>query len=225
MSAQEEQDPIKALEEQLREHDLVSLSRAESKLASARLVDSFRKMSGTERRYQLRRLLVIIVGFSIPLLLTAAAWWLKGAFTFERVDVSKEFVGDFPLQARISSDFNKLPGGPPRLRLAAKPGGAQEWSAVFETTVSGPERLDNVYAEFVTAQVAFALYDTLFAVTTNGGFSWQISVLHDTLSGAPIVIDGVMLDERGGGFLFPPGVKSLDSCWTTEDFGLTWQAP
>ncbi len=219
----EEQDPIRALEEQLREHDLAA--PADNRSATVRLVDSFRKMSNTRRRYQLRRLAVIVFGFSIPLLLTVFAYWLKSAFVIEKVDVSKEFVGDFPIRAQISSEFNQLPGGPPRLRVSSQATSNAEWITVFEVIALKPELLDETYAEFVTAEIAFALYDTLYAITTNGGYSWNISVVHDTLTKEALVIDGVILDERGSGFLFPPGVKSFDSCWTTEDFGHTWHAP
>jgi hypothetical protein len=223
MSTQEEKDPIRELEEQLRTHDLASTARGAG--SSVRLVDSFRKMSKTERRYQLRRLAVVLIGFSIPLALTAGAYWLKSSFEIRQIKVEKEFVGEFPIRARISSEFNTLPGGPPRLRVSAQPVGSEDWTTVFEVTALTAEKLDEVYAEFVTSQVAFALYDTLYAVTTNGGHQWEIITVHDTLSGKALVVDGVILDETGSGFLFPPGVKSLDSCWTTEDFGNTWDAP
>ncbi len=222
MAPQEEKDPIKALEEQLSAHDLASTASGSG--SSVRLVDSFRKMSKTERRYQLRRLAVILVGFGIPLALTAGAYWLKSAFDIQKVEAEKEFVGDFPIRAAISSKFNTLPGGPPRLRVTAQPTQTDSLITVFEVTALTAEKLDEVYAEFVTSQVAFALFDTLYAITTNGGHSWGVVTVSDT-SGATLVIDGVILDEKGNGFLFPLGIKSLDSCWTTEDFGYTWNAP
>ncbi len=223
MANQEELDPARALEEHLRANDLASPSHNKSSVA--RFVDSFRKLGGTKRPYQLRRYFIIVLGFSVPLLVTGGLDSLKGAFIVEPVNVGKEFVGDFPLRAQISSEFNPLPGGAPRLRVSSQPKGGEEWTTVFEVTALEPEKLDEVYAEFVTEQVAFALYDTLFAVTTNGGYSWETTVVHDTLSARALVIDGVILDERGSGFLFPPGVKSFDSCWTTEDFGLSWVGP
>ncbi len=223
MATREEKDPIKALEEQLRANDLASTAKGSG--SSVRLVDSFRKMSKTERRYQLRRLAVIVVGFSIPLVLTAGAYWLKGAFNTQKVEVEKEFVGEFPIRASISSKFNTLPGGPPRLRVTAQPNKSDSLITLFEVTALTAEKLDEVYAEFVTPQVAFALFDTLYAITTNGGHSWGLVTASDTSTGAALVIDGVILDEKGNGFLFPLGIKSLDSCWTTEDFGYTWSAP
>ena len=129
-----------------------------------------------------------------------------------------------------------FPGGPPTLRVSAIPttnsrdvgeatDGQKPTVTVFQAALLEPGGLSDLYAEFVSRQIAFVYLDTLFAVTTNGGHSWQVVTVYEEPGNSAVWIDGLMLDETGHGFLFPEGVDNLDSAWLTEDFGRSWRPP
>ncbi|MFQ5606653.1 MAG: hypothetical protein ACE5GA_01800, partial [Candidatus Zixiibacteriota bacterium] len=155
-------------------------------------------------------------------------------------DTGKLFSGPFEIYVEANSAYSFLPGGSPVLRATCVPatvgsesGATEKRVTILETTLLEPDRLREFYAEYVSRQVAFVFFDTIFAITTNGGHSWETATLHggpgDSAgfggSGLVVHIDGVMIDETGHGFLFASGVENLDSAWVTEDFGITWLPP
>ncbi len=199
------------------------------------MFSQLRNISLTERRYQLRRAGVIGLGFSIVGLGLLALVTLKSLVFDSTGGAAREFSGPFLIQVEAGSELNPFPGGVPTVRVSAvpsaAPGGASDKSeseiTIFETTLLEPDRISELYAEFVSKQVAFVYFDTLLAVTTNGGHSWQVVTVYEELDegNSAIWIDGVMLDETGHGFMFPLGVESLDSAWLTDDFGHSWRLP
>lgn len=210
----------------------------ERNLGGIRLFSQLRQVSMTEKRYRLRRAAVIALGLSIIALVMLAILTLKALIFDATGSAAREFSGPFLIQAEAGSSLSPFPGGAPMLRVSAVPARAVEVVGdgldnkesevtVFQMTLLEPGRISDLYAEFVSRQIAFVFIDTLFAVTTNGGHSWQVVTLYEQPNKhkSALWIDGVMLDETGHGFLFPEGVESLDSAWLTEDFGHSWRPP
>lgn len=199
------------------------------------MFSQLRNVSVTERRYQLRRVGVIGLGFSIMALALLALVSLMSLVFDSTGGAAREFSGPFLIQVEAGLASNLLPGGVPTMRVSAVPsavaGDASDTQesevTIFQTTLLEPDRISELYAEFVSRQIAFVFFDTLFAVTTNGGYSWQVVTAYEELDEgkSAVWIDGIMLDETGHGFMFPLGVESLDSAWLTEDFGHTWRTP
>lgn len=199
-----------------------------------RMFSQLRSISQTERRYQLRRAGVIVLGFSIVGLGLWALISIKSLVFDPSTTAAREFSGPFLISVEAGPELNPFPGGAPRMRVSAFPAAESGDSdisgsriTIFETTLLEPDRISELYAEFVSKQVAFIYFDTLLAVTTNGGHSWQMVTVYEKLDegNSAIWIDGIMLDETGHGFMFPLGVESLDSAWLTEDFGHSWRLP
>ncbi|MFQ5607574.1 MAG: hypothetical protein ACE5GA_06475 [Candidatus Zixiibacteriota bacterium] len=218
-------------EDQTREllvgEDLAAPSQRES--TAGRLFSALKDMSPTERRYQARRALVVFTGLIVVSLPFLAALWVKATIQQVGQSAAREISGSFDISFQITSEENLLPGGRPLLITWALPqlneaGG--NWVEVFRAPVDDVEALNAAYAEFISNEVAFIIYDTIYAVTTDGGHTWTTLGVYDSGgSGKTLRIDGVILDEYGEGLLFPDGVQSYDSAWVTDDYGLSWTAP
>lgn len=206
----------------------------QSRATRAELGSALRVISPTERKYRRRRFGVVFGGALILLAPVVFVWVIFTLLDSPGGSAGREFVGDFSIRAHVSSEYNTLPGGPPTLRVTSLPElnvETGEWVIAFDEAIYDPERLQELYAEFVSAQVAFVIFENIYAVTTNGGHSWQVwnswdaTQVQDTLeSGEGFVIDGVLLDETGSGMLFPVGVQAVDSAWVTDDFGVSWES-
>ena len=207
--------------------DLAAPSQRES--AAGRLFSALRDMSPTERRYQARRALVVLAGLVVVSIPFLAALWITAVVEQAGRSAGREISESFDISMRVTDEENLIPGGRPQLIVRALPKLNEvrdNWVEVFRVSVDDIGALESAYAEFVSREVAFVIYDTIYAVTTNGGHTWTTLTVRD--SGATtqsLRIDGVILDEYGEGLLFPEGVQSYDSAWVTDDFGLTWTAP
>ncbi|HSH00626.1 MAG TPA: hypothetical protein VLB27_11270, partial [candidate division Zixibacteria bacterium] len=174
-------------------------------LASGRLWSAARSLSPTERRYQLRRGAVILLGLSVLAAPVFLIWLIVGLSESSGGSAGREFDTEITLRANVSADFNPLPGGRPILLVRALPelnAETGDWVEVLRTAVDDVDALQSVYAETVSPQVGFVIFDTLYAVTTNGGHTWStLSVSFSGAQNTAVQIDGVILDEYGDGLL------------------------
>ena len=189
------------------------------------LLSRFRRMNSEERSYLGRRLAVIILGVAPLILILSGALWVKTLVGAQEGVSFKEFAGPFSITAQIRIPDLPIPGLQPRLTATSISSGKEISMEIFQIPVYDHSAMEGLYAEFVTSEIAFVIFDTLYSVTTNGGHSWKAGIFVGQAEGERIPavkIDGVMLDEWGAGSLFPIGSTDRQLSYVTDDYGVTW---
>lgn len=192
------------------------------------LKDVLALISAPAVRYQFQRLGIILFGIVVFVALSLVGYWFSDVFAVSVNHGVRQFEGEFPIRVEIRN-VATLPGSPPSLIATSWPEHGDGPVEILRFPVFREGKLFELYPEYVSEQVAFVIIDSLYAVTTNEGHSWEVVRIRETVSGekAPsaLMIDGVILDEYGSGMLFPAGVADVRLSWVTDDFGLTWTAP
>ncbi|MCH9030775.1 MAG: hypothetical protein IIB00_00745 [candidate division Zixibacteria bacterium] len=215
------------------EMDDVKVGSAQSDLAypetrgvsGLTLLSRFRRMNSEERSYLGRRIAVIILGVAPLTLILSGALWVKTLIGAQEGVSFREFAGPFSITAQIRTPDLAIPGLQPRLTANSVISGEETSIEIFQTPVFDHSAMGRLYAEFVTSEIAFVIFDTLYAVTTNGGHNWKFGTFVGQAEGEripAIKIDGVLLDPWGAGLLFPQGSTDRQSAYVTDDYGVTW---
>ena len=190
------------------------------------LISGWRELPSEERGYLLRRARIVALGLATPFVLIGALLWTIGLFSPGLDATALEFEEPFAVRITEATGRGILPGSPPDLVVTARPEGTEKRRDALRVPITSGGAVDEVSVEFVNELVAFVIAGKHYTVTTDGGHTWRTSTITDPTRPRRLLwIQSVVMDEWGLGVLFPRDIESVDSAWTTEDYGVTWQPP